>query len=158
MVERGKKPPAIPVSANEPIPQVDISEDNSRVTATLPTGESVEILLYGATVISWKSAGGKENLFLSEKAHLDGSKAVRGGIPVVFPVRLVLHPLRGSLIADVESRYLARPRPTTQPPNSLNMASRVPPAGSTWANPLPSRTTAPAMTASSSTSVSPRRC
>ena len=94
MVERGKKPSAIPVAASEPIPQVDISEDNSRVTATLPTGESVEILLYGATVISWKSAGGNENLFLSEKAHLDGSKAVRGGIPVVFPVRLVLWKIR----------------------------------------------------------------
>ncbi|KAL9084947.1 MAG: hypothetical protein Q9165_007813 [Trypethelium subeluteriae] len=55
------------------------------VTATLPTGESVEILLHGATVISWKS-GGVENLWLSEKAVLDGSKPVRGGIPVVFPV------------------------------------------------------------------------
>ncbi|KAI9879498.1 MAG: hypothetical protein M1830_008374 [Pleopsidium flavum] len=86
MVERAKKPSAIPVSPNAPSPQVEISPDNSRVTATLPTGESVQILLYGATVISWKSAGGKENLFLSEKAHLDGSKAVRGGIPVVFPV------------------------------------------------------------------------
>jgi len=90
MVERAKKPSAIPVSPSAPSPQVEISADNSRVTATLPTGESVEILLYGATVISWKSAGGKENLFLSEKAHLDGSKAVRGGIPVVFPVRLSL--------------------------------------------------------------------
>lgn len=86
MVERGKKPPAIPVAAGEPIAQVDISPDNSRVKATLPTGESVEVLLYGATVISWKSASGQENLFLSQKALLDGSKAVRGGIPVVFPV------------------------------------------------------------------------
>ena len=93
MVERAKKPSAIPVAASEPSPQVDISDDNSRVIATLPTGESVQILLYGATVISWKSSGGKENLFLSEKAHLDGSKPVRGGIPVVFPVLLVLHHL-----------------------------------------------------------------
>jgi glucose-6-phosphate 1-epimerase len=52
MVERAKKPSAIPVSPNAPSPQVEISADNSRVTATLPTGESVEILLYGATVIS----------------------------------------------------------------------------------------------------------
>lgn len=64
-----------------------MSEDNSRVTASLPTGEKVEVLLFGATVISWKSANGEENLFLSSKAHLDGSKAVRGGIPLVFPVR-----------------------------------------------------------------------
>lgn len=51
----------------------------------------MEILYYGATVISWKSpdvAGGDplERLFVSSKASLDGSKPVRGGIPVVFPV------------------------------------------------------------------------
>ena len=33
---------------------------------------------------SWK-VDGKEKLFLSSKAVLDGSKAIRGGIPVVFP-------------------------------------------------------------------------
>ena len=81
-----KKPSAIPISPGIPTPQVSISDDNSRVVASLPSGESVEVLLYGATVISWKSKNGKENLFLSSKAHLDGSKAVRGGIPLVFPV------------------------------------------------------------------------
>jgi glucose-6-phosphate 1-epimerase len=53
-------------------------------------GASVEILLYGATIISWKSPSRHdkeihERLFLSSKAVLDGTKAVRGGIPVVFP-------------------------------------------------------------------------
>lgn len=53
-------------------------------------GSSVEILLYGASVISWKSASPSnsdvvERLFVSSKAFLDGSKPVRGGIPVVFP-------------------------------------------------------------------------
>lgn len=67
-----------------------MSDDNSRVTASLPTGERVEVLLYGATVISWKSSNGKENLFLSSKAQLDGSKPVRGGIPLVFPVSVIL--------------------------------------------------------------------
>ena len=85
MVERSKKPSAIPVTPSAPAPHVDFSTDNSRVTATLPTGETIEVLLFGAHVISWKS-GGRENLFLSEKAHLDGSKPVRGGIPLVFPV------------------------------------------------------------------------
>ncbi|CAD6590031.1 MAG: hypothetical protein ASARMPRED_004532 [Alectoria sarmentosa] len=84
-MERSKKPSAIPVSPTIPTPQVSISDDNSRVTASLPTGESVEVLLFGATVLSWKTAKGKENLFVSSKAHLDGSKAVRGGIPLVFP-------------------------------------------------------------------------
>ena len=85
-MERSKKPSAIPVSPTIPTPQVSISKDNSRVTASLPTGESVEVLLFGATVLSWKTAKGKENLFVSSKALLDGSKAVRGGIPLVFPV------------------------------------------------------------------------
>ena len=85
-MERSKKPAAIPVSPLLPTPQVSISDDNSRVTASLPTGECIEVLLYGATVISWKSSNGKENLFLSSKAYLDGSKPVRGGIPLVFPV------------------------------------------------------------------------
>lgn len=85
-MERSKKPSAIPVSPILPTPQVSISDDNDRVSASLPTGERVEVLLHGATVISWKSANGKENLFLSSKVHLDGSKPVRGGIPLVFPV------------------------------------------------------------------------
>lgn len=40
---------------------------------------------YGATVTSWKVKG-EEKLFLSGKAHLDGSRPLRGGIPVCFPV------------------------------------------------------------------------
>ena len=87
-MERSKKPAAIPVSPVQPSPQVVISDDNSQVSARLSTGESVDILFHGATVISWKSANGKENLFLSSKAVLDGSKPVRGGIPLVFPVRM----------------------------------------------------------------------
>lgn len=92
-MERAKKPSAIPVSPVAPAPQVSISDDNSRVTASLPTGERVEVLLHGATVISWKSATGKENIFLSTKAHLDGSKPVRGGIPLVFPVSPLVLPI-----------------------------------------------------------------
>ncbi|ORY04125.1 galactose mutarotase-like domain-containing protein [Clohesyomyces aquaticus] len=90
MANRANRPSALNApSAAAPEAQVDISGTgaSSKVTATLPSGESVEVLLYGATVTSWKSSGGKtENLWLSEKAALDGSKAVRGGIPVVFPV------------------------------------------------------------------------
>ncbi|KXS13456.1 galactose mutarotase-like protein [Gonapodya prolifera JEL478] len=47
--------------------------------------DSVEIYVFGATVTSWKVAG-QEMLFVSPKAVLDGSKAIRGGIPVVFPI------------------------------------------------------------------------
>ncbi|KAJ3106611.1 hypothetical protein HDU97_005976 [Phlyctochytrium planicorne] len=45
---------------------------------------SVTIYHYGATVTSWK-VDGKEKLFLSTQAILNGTKAIRGGIPLVFP-------------------------------------------------------------------------
>jgi len=87
MVDRSKKPTALATTPGlAPQPQINLTHSNDRVTATLPTGESVEILLYGATIVSWKTANGDEKLWLSEAANLDGSKAVRGGIPVVFPV------------------------------------------------------------------------
>jgi len=84
MVDRGHKPSAISPSSSGPQAQVDV--DNTKVTAKLPSGESIEVYLYGATVTSWK-AHGRERLFLSEKAVKDGSKPIRGGVPVVFPVR-----------------------------------------------------------------------
>ncbi|KZT65125.1 galactose mutarotase-like protein [Daedalea quercina L-15889] len=67
---------------------VDLQSD--RVVLQHPRGSSAEVLLYGATVISWKSGSTAnpqpiERLFVSGKAALDGSKPVRGGIPVVFP-------------------------------------------------------------------------
>ncbi|KAK8217420.1 hypothetical protein M8818_001176 [Zalaria obscura] len=83
MVDRSNKPSALHPSGTGPSPTV--YSDGKKVTATLPTGDSVEVMLYGATVTSWKS-NGKEHMWLSEKAILDGSKAIRGGIPVVFPV------------------------------------------------------------------------
>ncbi|WVN91016.1 uncharacterized protein L203_106263 [Cryptococcus depauperatus CBS 7841] len=49
------------------------------------SGSSAEIQLYGATVTSWKQ-GGKERMFVSSKSALDGSRAIRGGIPIVFPI------------------------------------------------------------------------
>lgn len=45
--------------------------------------DSVKIHLHGATVISW-TRHGKELLFLSSKALLNGTKPIRGGIPLVF--------------------------------------------------------------------------
>lgn len=44
-----------------------------------------EVGLYGATVTSFVPAGGRELLFVSKKAVHDGSRPVRGGIPVCFP-------------------------------------------------------------------------
>jgi glucose-6-phosphate 1-epimerase len=69
-----------------PQASISIDNDNGRISAVLPTGDSIEVLLFGATVISWKDKAGRELLWLSESADLTGKKAVRGGIPLVFPV------------------------------------------------------------------------
>ena len=60
-----------------------VTDSNGKVTVELSSGASVEILHFGATVISWKSAGAstgkdeiKERFFLSNKSALDGSKPV----------------------------------------------------------------------------------
>ncbi|XP_029633085.1 putative glucose-6-phosphate 1-epimerase [Octopus sinensis] len=45
---------------------------------------SVTVHLHGATIISWRCAG-EEMLFLSKNAIFDNLKAIRGGIPLVFP-------------------------------------------------------------------------
>ncbi|KAH8700232.1 galactose mutarotase-like domain-containing protein [Talaromyces proteolyticus] len=83
-MDRSNKPASIGVGAS--IPQPTVKVNGNAIEATLPTGESVSVHLYGATVTSWKLANGQEQLFVSSKAILDGSKAIRGGIPVVFPV------------------------------------------------------------------------
>ncbi|CAX41492.1 glucose-6-phosphate 1-epimerase, putative [Candida dubliniensis CD36] len=64
-----------------------VEELEDRVIITDPTDPTnrATILKFGATVVSWKN-NNEEKLWLSEGAHLDGSKAVRGGIPLVFPV------------------------------------------------------------------------
>ena len=48
-------------------------------------GASALVSLHGAQVLSWVPADGRERLFLSERAVFDGSAAIRGGIPVIFP-------------------------------------------------------------------------
>jgi len=47
-------------------------------------GTSCSIAMYGATMVSW-SVGGEEIIFVSPKAVMDGTKAIRGGIPICFP-------------------------------------------------------------------------
>ena len=49
------------------------------------SGACAKVLPFGATVSSFVNAKGKEILFVSKLAKLDGSKATRGGIPLVFP-------------------------------------------------------------------------
>lgn len=48
-------------------------------------GAQAIVTLFGAHVVSWIPAGATEQLFCSTRSALDGSKAIRGGIPVIFP-------------------------------------------------------------------------
>lgn len=56
------------------------------VTAVLRVDNenSLEAVVFGAQILSWRS-GGQERLFLSNRSIFDGKKAIRGGIPLVFP-------------------------------------------------------------------------
>lgn len=56
-------------------------------------GARAVVSLFGGQVLSWKPAGGEERLYLSEKAVLDGTTAIRGGVPVCFPQFAGLGPL-----------------------------------------------------------------
>lgn len=69
----------MPLKTHDSPPTVELTlSSNSQASA--------RIALFGATVSSWKSSDGQERLFLSDKTSLDGSAAIRGGIPIVFPV------------------------------------------------------------------------
>jgi glucose-6-phosphate 1-epimerase len=48
-------------------------------------GASADLSPFGAQLLSWRPAGGAEQLFLSGRAVLDGCAPVRGGVPLVFP-------------------------------------------------------------------------
>lgn len=57
-----------------------------QVQLSLPSGSSVSVALIGATVYSWKTGDGKERLFKSSKSPISGPAAIRGGIPICWPV------------------------------------------------------------------------
>lgn len=48
-------------------------------------GAEAIVTLYGAHLVSWKTADGRERLFCSALSAMDGSRAIRGGVPVIFP-------------------------------------------------------------------------
>lgn len=48
-------------------------------------GTTAEIYFHGAHVTSWQLPNGDERLFLSRRAEIAAGKAIRGGVPVIFP-------------------------------------------------------------------------
>ncbi|MGY6040645.1 D-hexose-6-phosphate mutarotase [Aeromonas sp. AE23HZ002T15] len=57
------------------LPVLTINNDSARA----------EISLFGAHVLSYQRHGEPDSLWLSDKAVLDGSKPIRGGIPLCWP-------------------------------------------------------------------------
>ncbi|KAJ3283177.1 hypothetical protein HDU79_009280 [Rhizoclosmatium sp. JEL0117] len=68
---------------NPSVSRFAVDANVDKVTLRVGTS-SLDVLLFGATVVSWIQDG-KERLFLSNKTVLDGSAPVRGGIPIAFP-------------------------------------------------------------------------
>lgn len=61
-----------------------MSTDNDKIELILDDQNKAVIYMHGATITSWSSKG-QEVLFVSKKSVFDNKKAIRGGIPVVFP-------------------------------------------------------------------------
>jgi glucose-6-phosphate 1-epimerase len=61
----------------------------NKIKLTAPNGAHAEVFEYGAHVSSWilpdTAADGDERLYLSPNSALDGSAAIRGGVPIIFP-------------------------------------------------------------------------
>ncbi|RYZ78782.1 MAG: D-hexose-6-phosphate mutarotase, partial [Moraxellaceae bacterium] len=55
------------------------------VRLTHPCGDKAEIYLHGAHLTSWSCAEKGEQLFLSRQSVFAEGKAIRGGVPVIFP-------------------------------------------------------------------------
>jgi glucose-6-phosphate 1-epimerase len=64
-----------------------------RLRLVHPSGATAEVYLHGAHVTSWVPAGGSEALFLSRAASIAPGKAIRGGVPVIFPQFAGMGPL-----------------------------------------------------------------
>lgn len=57
----------------------------AKLTLGNSAGARAEIYRYGAHLTSWKTPAGREWMFLSRDAQFEPGKAIRGGVPVIFP-------------------------------------------------------------------------
>lgn len=75
------------LNASFAIPGVlEFDEHNGLVRARITTPACTgELYLHGAHITAWQPAGAEPALFLSEKSAFAADKAIRGGIPLVFP-------------------------------------------------------------------------
>ena len=64
---------------------LSVTMSSTKTITHSASGASVSIHEFGATVTSFKTGAGRECIFMSRDAKLDGTKAIRGGIPLVYP-------------------------------------------------------------------------
>lgn len=99
----------------------------------LPSGDRVRVAEHGAQVLSWM-ASGRERLYLSPIAVLDGRVAVRGGIPVCWPQFSDRGPLpRHGWLRQSPWRFLDAQRDDASPSLRFEVdPAAVRPAGVDW--------------------------
>lgn len=84
-----------------------------RIVLQAADGARAEVYLHGAHVTSWTPAGAdRDALFLSANADFGDGKAIRGGIPVIFPQFAAEGPLpKHGFARDRAWRLVAGERP-----------------------------------------------
>lgn len=55
------------------------------VRIAAPDGATAVVTAHGGQLVSWIPARGRERLYLSERSEYAACKAIRGGVPVIFP-------------------------------------------------------------------------
>lgn len=77
-------------------------------------GATATVTLHGAHVVSWTSAAGVEQLYLSPLTQFQAGQAIRGGVPLVFPQFNTRGPLPRHGFARTTAWELAQDAPTPQ--------------------------------------------
>ena len=60
-------------------------DDGTLVTLHATDGSQAAVSLHGAQLLSWRPAGGREQIYTSPTSHPAAGKALRGGAPICFP-------------------------------------------------------------------------
>ena len=60
-------------------------DDGSLVTLRATDGSHAAVSLHGGQLLSWRPAGGKEQVYTSPTSRPAAGKALRGGAPICFP-------------------------------------------------------------------------
>lgn len=61
------------------------AKGRNSITVRNEDGSSITVYEQGAHLASWKSADGVEHLYMSPNAIFEDRKALRGGVPLIFP-------------------------------------------------------------------------